>query len=183
LLDVAIELLDSEGVAAVTTRRVAALADTTAPAIYELFDDKTGLVRAVFFEGFRRLGDVLDRLPPPVGQLDDIVAAIEAFRSFARDNPSLFEVMYSRPFADFTPTAEEQSFGDNTRRAVVERIRCCVDAGKLHGDPVDIAHAVLGLAIGLATQEVGGWLGSTDETVDRRWASGVHSILAGYGPS
>ena len=150
------------------------------PAIYELFDDKAGLVRAVFFEGFRRLGQALDDLPPPCGELDDIVATVGVFRTFTRDNPSLFAVMYSRPFADFTPTAEEQSLGDSTRRAIVARLRCCVEAGVLDGDPVDMAHAVLGLAIGLATQDVAGWLGSTEVSRDRRWASSVDALLAGY---
>jgi AcrR family transcriptional regulator len=182
LLDAAIGLLDREGVAAVTTRRVAALADATAPAIYELFDDKEGLVRAVFFEGFRRLGEALDQLPPPSGRGDDVMAAVAVFRTFTRENPALFDVMYSRPFADFSPTAEEQALGDSTRRAVVDRLRRCVEAGTLHGDPVDMGHAVLGLAIGLATQDVAGWLGSTEETRDRRWVDAAQALLTGYTP-
>jgi AcrR family transcriptional regulator len=182
LLDAAIGLLDREGVAAVTTRRVAALADATAPAIYELFDDKEGLVRAVFFEGFRRLGEALDQLPPPSGRGDDVMAAVAVFRTFTRENPALFDVMYSRPFADFSPTAEEQALGDSTRRAVVDRLRRCVEAGTLHGDPVDMGHGVLGLAIGLATQDVAGWLGSTEETRDRRWVDAAQALLTGYTP-
>jgi hypothetical protein len=41
-------------------RRLAALRSpfrhTSVPAVYELFGDKAGLVREIFFEGFRRLG-------------------------------------------------------------------------------------------------------------------------------
>lgn len=182
LLDVAVDLLADGGVAAVTTRSVAAGAGASAPAIYELFRDKAGLVRAVFFEGFRRLGAELEALPAPSGHPDDVVAAVEVFRRFTVDNPRLFEVMYSRPFADFTPTAEEQALGDGTRRNLVDRIAACVDAGRLDGEPTDIAHAVLGLAIGLATQETAGWLGATAGDRDRRWDRATRSLLDGFRP-
>ena len=56
VLDVAITTLGEEGIARFTTRRVAERAGTSVPAVYELFDDKAGLVRAMFFEGFRLLG-------------------------------------------------------------------------------------------------------------------------------
>ncbi len=56
VLDVAITTLGEEGIARFTTRRVAERAGTSVPAVYELFDDKAGLVRAMFFEGFRLSG-------------------------------------------------------------------------------------------------------------------------------
>jgi AcrR family transcriptional regulator len=183
LLDAAIDVLAEDGVAAVTTRAVAARAGTTAPAIYELFTDKAGLVRAVFFKGFEQLGGMLEALPDPTGTPDEITATVEVFRAFTRSHPRLFEVMYSRPFADFQPSPDEQALGDTTRAALVARARACVDAGHLTGDPVDIAHAVLGLAIGLATQEAAGWLGSTPRDRTRRWNAAVEALVAGFGSS
>ena len=55
LRDAAIEVLTREGPDGVTTRTVARAAETSTPAVYELFGDKAGLVREVFFEGFRVL--------------------------------------------------------------------------------------------------------------------------------
>ena len=49
LLVVALDTLDRDGVAGLTTRRVAERAATSTPAVYELFGDKAGLVREVFF--------------------------------------------------------------------------------------------------------------------------------------
>jgi AcrR family transcriptional regulator len=180
LLDVAIDLLASDGASAITTRRVAARAKTSAAAIFELFGDKTGLVRALFFEGFRRLLAHLEQLPPARGTAQDLVAFVREFRAFTLDSPRLFEVMYNRPFETFTPGPDERALGDATRSILVERARGGVDAGLLHGDPVDIAHAVLALAIGLATQETADWLGSTPASRDRRWAQAVDALLAGY---
>jgi AcrR family transcriptional regulator len=55
--------LQAEGPAAVTARRVDTAAGTSTAAVYELFGNKTGLVRSIFSEGFDRLADRLaDRL-------------------------------------------------------------------------------------------------------------------------
>ena len=52
----------TDGIAGFTTRRVAQEAETSTPAVYELFGDKAGLVREVFFEGFRLLRRRFDEL-------------------------------------------------------------------------------------------------------------------------
>lgn len=176
------ELLAEGGPAAVTTRSVAARADTSAPAIYELFGDKAGLVRALFFEGFRRLNHELDALPEAAGELDDIFAIVSTFRRFTVARPHLFEVMYTRPFDAFTPTPEEQRLGDKARSHVVDAVQHCVDSGILDGDATDIAHALLGLAIGLAMQETAGWLGPDPATRSRRWNHATAALLDGFRP-
>jgi AcrR family transcriptional regulator len=56
LLEVAIATLSEDGIVGLTTRRVAERAGTSMPAVYELFSNKAGLLRAMFFEGFRLLG-------------------------------------------------------------------------------------------------------------------------------
>jgi AcrR family transcriptional regulator len=181
LVDVTVDLLASEGAAAITTRRVASRANTSAPAIFELFGDKTGLVRALFFEGFRRLRAHLEELPPARGAVADLIEFVHTFRAFTLEHPALFEVMYNKPFEAFSPSTDERAVGDATRSILVDRTAACVQAGRLRGDPVDIAHAILALAIGLATQETAGWLGSTRRARDRRWEHGVDALLRGFG--
>ena len=180
LLDVAIELLAIDGPASVTTRQVASLAATSATSIYELFGDKAGLIRAMCFEGFRRLAAVLDELPAPTGTRQDLVDAVDTYRRFAAANPRLFEVMYTKPFDEYSPSAEERSLGDVTRDFLVNRVEGCVANAVLRGDPTDIAHALLAVVIGLSTQETAGWLGRTRAARDRRWSSATTALLDGF---
>ncbi|MFS0899087.1 TetR/AcrR family transcriptional regulator [Mycolicibacterium litorale] len=182
LLEVAVATLNEEGVARLTTRRVAERAGTSVPAVYELFDDKAGLVRAIFFEGFRRLGDDLAAVPVTDDPVADIEALVPVYRRFCLDSPKLAQVMFSRPFADFDPGPEELAAGESVRDIFLARIQRCLDDGALAGDPVDIAHVLLALAKGLAVQEAGCWLGSTARSVERRWRLGVHALLAGFRP-
>lgn len=179
ILEVATATLADEGVAGFTTRRVASEAGTSVPAVYELFGDKAGLVRELFFEGFRQLRQRLDPLEATTDPVADLIGIVNVFRAFARDHPTLAAVMFSRPFADFDPGPEELAAGSAVRSFVVEHVRRGADVGLFTDDPTDIAHVLLAMMQGLATQESAGWLGTSRESIDRRWALGPLAFLAG----
>jgi AcrR family transcriptional regulator len=181
VVDVAVATLVAEGVAGFTTRKVASGADTSLPAVYELFGDKAGLVRAVHAEGFRLLHERLGTASTPADPRAALVTTVEALRDFVRRNPVLAEVMFSRPFADFDPTPDESEAGAGVRRLIVRTIRRATKAEQLHGDPTDIAHGVMALTLGLAGAEQARRLGTSRASVDRRWATAVDALLRGYG--
>ncbi len=182
VLAAAVDMLASDGVAEFTTRRVARQANTSTPAVYELFGDKAGLVREVFFEGFRALRRRLDEVSPSEDARQDLVEVIQAFRLFVRENPVLADLMFSRPFADFDPGPAERRAGDEVREFIVAMVRRCVRAGVLDGDATDIAHVVVAMAQGLAGQETAGWLGSSRASMDRRWDLAFTAVLGGLAP-
>ena len=183
VLEAAVTLLADEGVAGFTTRQVARQAQTSTPAVYELFGDKAGLVREVFFEGFRLLGRALSGLAETSDPRADVAAVVGVFRRFCLAHPELAGVMFSRPFADFDPGPQEQAAGAAVREFCVARVRRCVDAGVLDGDPADIAHVLVALAQGMARQEAAGWLGRSAASVDRRWELAVRAVLDGLTPA
>jgi AcrR family transcriptional regulator len=179
VLRAAVTTLADEGVAGFTTRRVAAEASTSIPAVYELFGDKAGLIREVFFDGFRQLGARFDRLSETDDPRADLLAVVQSYRGFVRQNPMLAEVMFSRPFVDFDPGPDELRAGSFVRKLVVARVQRAIDAGLVTGDATDVAHVLLALAQGLAAQETAGWLGTSKASVDRRWTLAFDAALAG----
>jgi AcrR family transcriptional regulator len=183
VLRVAVATLASDGVAGFTTRKVAQEAATSPPAVYELFGDKAGLVREMFFEGFRMLRRRFDQLAETADARADLVHLIEALREFIRDNPVLSELMFSRPFADFDPGPSGLEAGSAVRTFVVGRVRRCIDAGQLTGDETDIAHVLVSMTQGLAATEMAGWLGTSRASVARRWDVAIHAVLDGLRPS
>jgi len=182
VLQVAVATLMAEGAEGFTTRRVAEQARTSTPAVYELFGDKAGLVREVFFEGFRRLRERFDGLDGTGDPRCDLLEVIQAFRGFVLDYPVLGQLMFARPFADFDPGPDERAAGRSTREFIVTRVRRCVEAGVIAGDATDVAHVVLALGQGLSTQEAAGWLGSSRASMDRRWDLAVRALLTGLAP-
>ncbi|HEY4280329.1 MAG TPA: TetR/AcrR family transcriptional regulator [Conexibacter sp.] len=178
----ALAVLAEEGVAGLTTRNVARRAKASVPAVYEVFGDKAGLIREVFFQGFRMLGDALAELPPTDDPIEGLERAAEGYRAFVVANPVLAQVMFSRPFADFDPTTAEEKAGVKVREIFVDRVRVAVDAGVIAGDPTDVALVFFGLLEGLTAAENARRLGSSRASVDRRWSIGVRALLAGLKP-
>jgi AcrR family transcriptional regulator len=179
VLSTAVELLAREGVSGFTARSVARSADTSPPAVYELFGDRAGLLREVFFEGFRLLRRELDTLPRSENPRADLVALADVYRGFLREHPTLAQLMFSRPFTDFDPSQSELHAGASVRTFIIARVRRAIDAGLLHGDETDVAHALVALVQGLVAAENSERLGSTRASVERRWSLGVNAMLDG----
>ena len=179
----ALALLAEEGVAGLTTRNVARRAEASLPAVYEVFGDKAGLIREVFFQGFRLLGDALAALPSTEDPVEGLHRLADGYRRFVVANPVLAQVMFSRPFADFDPTTADDKAGVKVRKIFVQRIQDAVDAGRLAGDVTDIAHVFFGLIEGLAAAESAQRLGSSKSSVDRRWRLGLEALLNGLRPA
>ena len=182
VLAAALALLESGGTGALTTRAVAQAAGTSVPAVYELFGDKAGLVRELFFTGFRRLHERLVATPDSADARADLVRFGLTFRAFALAEPALAQLMFSRPFAEFDPSPADARAGAAVRDHIVERVSAAVKERLLDGDPVDIAHVLLATVSGLSVQEAGGWLGSSSASVERRWRLAVDAVLRGLAP-
>lgn len=183
VLDCALSVLTSKGPQAFTTRCVATAAGTSLAAMYELFGDKGGLVRDIFAESFRRLAVELEELQPTGDARADLLAVGACFRDFARANPVLAQVMFSRPFSEFEPGPADAAAAATVRGVVVRRVQDAIDAGLIGGDPVDAAHVLVALVQGLVAQETAGWLGSSRASADRRWTLAVEAMVDGLAPA
>jgi AcrR family transcriptional regulator len=179
VLSVAVELLARDGVAGFTARSVAREAQTSTPAVYELFGDKGGLIRELFFEGFRLLRRHLEVFVETEDPRADVIQIVELYRDFIRENRVLSEVMFAHPFTDFEASRSELRAAGAVRSLIVERVRRCIDAGLMHGDEADIALVLIAFTEGLATAENASRLGTTQGSVDRRWALAVNAVLDG----
>lgn len=179
----ALDLLAEQGPAGLTARRAAEWAQTSPPAVYELFGDKGGLVREVFVEGWRMLAERLAAVPSTDDPVADLRELALAYRLFLAQHPALGEVLLARPFVDFDPAPHESAAGAAVRRRVVRAVRRCVDAGRLEGDPTDVAHVLVSLVQGLAASERTRRLGGSPASVERRWRLALDALLAGLAPT
>lgn len=182
MLRVAVATLASSGPTGLTTRRIAEDARTSLPAVYELFGDKAGLMREIFFEGFRMLRSHFDRLKESADPRADLTRVIDGFRTFVLENPMLAQLMFMRRFADFDPGPAELEAGKAVRLFIVGKVRRCIAAGLIVGDETDIAHVLVSMAHGLAATEIAGWLGTSRASRTRRWRLAVRAVLDGLSP-
>src|SRR4051812_3898453 len=88
------ELLDTEGVEAVTMRRVASAVGITAMAVYRHYADRDALLNALADEGFTELAGKLQETRLE-GELESgLRKVLDANLDFALASPKLFELMF-----------------------------------------------------------------------------------------
>lgn len=181
VLRCALDVLERGGPPAVSARRVATAAGTSTAALYEFFGDKAGLVRALYWEGFGALDDAL--AAADAGRGGDARAALVALlavtRSFARRRPLLFELMYSRPFAEFAPGRDDLAADASVYRRIVGAVRRWLIAEGSNASAREAAHVIVAAHRGFVMTELAGIAGSTTANVDARYRRGVAAVLDG----
>lgn len=94
ILDVARDVLDREGAAGLSMRRIAERVGIRAPSLYNHFPDKRSLEAALITDGF---AEWADRFEAASGDESPLAVFAREYRSFARENPHLYRLMTNRP--------------------------------------------------------------------------------------
>lgn len=100
LVDAAYELLQEHGPAGITLREAARRAGVTHAAPYRHYPDKEALLAAVAEEGFHQLKREVEQAIDGVPTADLLEVIGVVYVRFARDNPSLFRVMFGAEVGD-----------------------------------------------------------------------------------
>ncbi|MER7183167.1 TetR/AcrR family transcriptional regulator [Streptomyces hyaluromycini] len=112
------ELAEAEGWDAVTTRRLAAEIEYSQPVLYSHFKGKDAIMAAVAVQGFAEMAAELRAARAAVeGTRESLAAVAEAYTSFGRRRPALYDAMFTHrvdlPFAtQEAPKALWAAFGE-----------------------------------------------------------------------
>lgn len=155
-------------------------AGTSIAAVNELFGGKSGLARAIFAEGFARLAMELSALGTTEDPEADVIELSLRVRSFARQWPHLYDVMFSQPFAEFRPGEEDRRAAAAIHRIVLSRVAAILGPSAAPGTAKDIAIGLFAVVQGLVSLESSGMLGSGQESIDRRFHATVTATLRGF---
>ena len=172
------ELLDTEGVEAVTMRRVASAVGITAMAVYRHYADRDALLNALADEGFTELAGQLQETRLK-GELETrLRKVLDANLDFALARPKLFELMFLRPrkgarqfphdfAASRSPTANPfaELMTEGIRAGVVQRV-----------DVWEIAFESGALIQGLVMLYLGGRVATTEQEFRKM----VHRAMERY---
>ncbi len=104
LLDAASELLEREGPDALSVRRIAAAAGVAPMGVYNHFASKSGIVEALFVEGFDRLGEAMVTLDEIEDPLEALLEGGRRYRALALAHPMAYQVMFLRAVPGFEPS-------------------------------------------------------------------------------
>jgi len=111
LIATARELLEREGMEAISMRRLAQELAVQASSLYHHFAGKSALMRAVAEQGLRELAQVLQRARDEAGSdpRQQILALGLAYRTWALQHPRLYRVLFAGNPLDEQPSAVERA--------------------------------------------------------------------------
>ena len=182
LLDEAERLVEAEGAAALTVRRVAEGVGVSTRAVYSVYGSKDGLLIALGARGFevllRRMTD-LSRTADPVADL--VEAGIAVFRRFAVEHPALFQVAIQWAMPDRRLAFEFRDEAWDAWAGLTARIEPLKTAGVLGGRTLhEAALEFHALCEGLAAVESRGMLPKGDAERERLWREALGALVRGF---
>ena len=135
LLQASIELIESDGLSALSLREVARRVGVTHGAPYHYFPDRAALLRAVADEGFTLLGDTMTtEVSSAADPLAELLACGLGYVRFGIDNPGLFRLMFRPELTGIEPDNAPESFL-NAWQILTEVVARCQAAGYAAAEP------------------------------------------------
>ena len=150
-----------DGVAALTLRAVGARLGVSRTALYRHFADKSALLNAVSEDGFRRLGDTLERAWRDAGEgVPGFEEMGRAYVRFALDNPSHYRVMFGVWTSRQQDDSALRAAGTRAFQLLVDALAALQREGLTRGDEpaVAIARYVWATVHGIAMLGIDGRL-------------------------
>lgn len=126
LLNAALKVLEEDGEAQFSTRRICAIANVTAPTLYHHYGSADGLLSAAIAEAFAQF---LESKKAATQSVDPVVALREGWNDyvrFAAARPRLYAAMMSRVLGGADIPAATQAFA-----LLIERVAAIAVEGRL----------------------------------------------------
>jgi AcrR family transcriptional regulator len=176
LIEAAARLIATEGVEALTLRRVTEEVGTSTMAVYTHFGGMPGLRRSVRREGFARLAKRLAQVEESDDPVADLAMLGVAYNANATSNPHMYQATHmALPLDEADVGAQTDTF--NVLTVAVER---CIAAGRFQpADAAQLAIQFWSLGHGVMTWQLSGMF--TPDQALRCAAGGVLSLFVGWG--
>jgi len=183
LLQAAERIVESEGLEALTVRRVANAVGTTTRAVYTVYGSKDALIVALGSRAFELLRTQIEARPLTADPAADLVeAGVEVFRRFAIEHPALFRIGFRQTSPEPALAADVRALARQARAGLETRVERLGNAGLLGDYPISEAvSAFHALCEGLAAMELRSLLPAGDAQLI--WSGALSALVRGFKPS
>ena len=134
ILEVALEVMAEEGVAALSLAEVARRMGLRPPSLYQYFPSKTAIYDALFGEGARRILATTREAEAALDGLDPLTrlrAVQDVFCRWCVENPVLSQLLFWHTVPGFEPSPESFAPAIESLEDLRSRLRAAVEAGQL----------------------------------------------------
>ena len=149
--------------------------------VYNHFSSKSGIVEALFVQGFERLGRAMVTLNEIAEPLDALLEGGRRYRALALAHPMAYQLMFLRAVPGFEPSPEAKAVAARAFEGLVAAVRRAMEAGLIAtGDPEETSQMIWAGVHGWVSLELCGigFVEDTDRGADRLCAV----MMAGLRP-
>ncbi|MEV0043682.1 TetR/AcrR family transcriptional regulator [Nocardia rhamnosiphila] len=181
LLAACLRLIETEGIAAVSLRRVAREAGVSSGAPYHHFADRAALLADLATQGFRLLTDRLSAARATAGSPTAALLALEqSYIRFAREQPGYFRLMFRPELSQPEKHPDTRAAGEAAFGVLADAVEACVIAGELPPERAEPTTLTLwALGHGLASLWLDGQLDKRGTLFGTTAAALVDSVVDG----
>lgn len=155
ILDKAREIMREAGVGGLTIHELARRMDMQPPSLYNYFDGLLDLYDALFRLGFERWDAyVRDYTAGAQSPQDHFRLAMEAYLTFAVQNPDLYQLCFERPVPGFEPSPQSLQVSMDNLDAWVERIAGFKDQLKTDLPPGQLTDLLISISHGITALHI-----------------------------
>lgn len=191
LVEAGMRVLERDGLAALSARKLAAETGTSTMAVYTHFGGMTGLIEAIALEVFARFTRALTDVEETGDPVADFVVMGLRYREFALADPQRYQMMFgtsaeslNRFHSDLTltgtPAARDDfapSFG-----ALMTAVRRMIAAGRIRDDGVSvIAGRLWSMSHGEVLLEIAGFFGREGHGITQILGPLIVDVFVGMG--
>ncbi|KUI11418.1 TetR family transcriptional regulator [Mycobacterium sp. GA-1285] len=191
LVEAGIRILERDGLAALSARRLAAETGSSTMAVYTHFRGMSNLIDAIAGESFARFTRALTEVSATEDPVADFFVMGARYREFALQNPQRYQMMFgtaaeslNRYHADLTVTgsASARSEWAVSFDALLSGVRRMIAAGRIRDDgEAAIAGRLWSISHGAVLLEIAGFFGHEGHGLTQILAPLTVDALVGMG--
>ena len=184
LLTAARKLLADHGPDALTVRRIASEAGMSTMNVYSRFGGKDGVIDELYADGYRRLIDQIDDVPPSGDIIDELLAVARTYRDFAVEHPTYYGIMFRSAVPGFSPSQESVDMALSGLAHLVGRVRRGQEQGQIDAsfEAQAVAAWLWACCHGMVSFELDGVAGD-HVSWSHIYVNGMRTALTGLHPN
>ena len=157
LLASAADILESEGPDGLSVRRIAAAAGVAPMGVYNHFASKSGIIEALFVQGFERLGRAMSSLEAIEDPFGALTEGGRRYRALALAHPMAYQLMFLRAVPGFEPSDQALEIAAQAFAGLVTAVERAIRAGVIaEGSPTVMAQIIWASIHGFVALELCG---------------------------
>lgn len=152
ILDTARLIIREKGVAALTMQELASRMEMRPPSLYNYFSGLMEIYDALFRMGFEMWGEHLkEHTREAQNWQEEVRQVMEAYLSFAMENPELYQLCFERPVPGFVPSEESLQTSFGLLEEAYQRVAALKEDMQTDLQPKQIADLVIAMTHGLTS--------------------------------